>query len=574
MNRILRVALVGAVLTCFAAGTADADRQVWTVTQTRRVLREDSAEKTLAVRLACARNEWRGFQVLIRADVAVRGVRVEPGDLVGPGGAVLKSSQSRLWRQHQFHLAEASHRNDAFRPGWYPDALIPASHPLTGKPLSGARLVAMPFDLPANETHGFWVDLYVPAGTKPGEYRGICRVRSAEGQSVEIPVTLTVWDFDLPQTPTMQTSLGSPAHHLRGYYQKRAKAGKDKPLADEDPVFLQVSQMLSEHRIDATPNLSLAPKAQPDGTFRIPSEQIRALREFVDRFHVSAVMTPHPNQAVKDPETERDRLRAWLAAWDRAAAELDRPNVLFYTYLLDEPNDKEAYQYVQKWGRAVRQFKSALKVLVVEQTLTQDRAWGDLNGAIDIWCPLFCLHDEATAAQRRALGETIWTYTALCQGGEKSPWWQTDFPLLHYRVPAWIAWRYRMRGLLYWGGMSFWDHVDDPWTDPKTYNLRKQGKGPIFNGEGSLVYPGRAVGYDGIAPSLRLKALRDSIEDYEYLAILERLGRAADAEKIVLPLAESFFRWNPDPGAYDEARAKLAAMIVAAQRPKPAKNEK
>jgi hypothetical protein len=113
--------------------------------------------------------------------------------------------------------------------------------------------------------------------------------------------------------------------------------------------------------------------------------------------------------------------------------------------------------------------------------------------------------------------------------------------------------------------MSFWNHVDDPWTDPKTYNLKKEGKGPLYNGEGSFVYPARAVGYEGIAPSLRLKALRDSIEDYEYLAILERLGRTADAEKIILPLAESFFRWNPDPGAYDDARAKLAAMIVAAQ---------
>ena len=222
---------------------------------------------------------------------------------------------------------------------------------------------------------------------------------------------------------------------------------------------------------------------------------------------------------------------------------------------------------MQKWGRAIRRFKSALKVLVVEQTLTQDPAWGDLNGAIDIWCPLFCLHDEPTAAKRRALGEMIWTYTALCQGGPKSPWWQTDFPLLNYRVPSWIAWRYRMTGLLYWGGLSFWDHVDDPWTDPKTYNLRKQEpKGPLFNGEGSLVYPAFEVGYAGIAPSLRLKALRDSIEDYEYLAMLQRLGRAAEADKIVLPLADSFFHWNPKPRAYDDARAKLAGLIQSSSR--------
>jgi len=566
MDRALQMAVMLAVVVGSATTPAHADWQVWTVTETRRVLREDPAQKQVAVHLAAARNECRGFQILIRSDTPVRGVRVEPGDLVGLGGAVLRAGQARVLRQHQFQITEASYRNDAFRPGWYPDALIPAAHPVSGKPLSGARFAAMPFDLPAHQTHGFWLDLDVPAGAKPGEYRGTFRVRSADGHAAEIPVAVTVWDFALPAVPTMQTSLGSPFHQLKRYYQKRAQAGKEKEPADWDAVFLQVSQMLSEHRIDATPNLDLSPRRQPDGSFRIPPERIQALRQFVDRFHVNAVSTPHPSGAVKDPVAEREKLGAWLAAWDRAAAELDRPSVVFYTYLLDEPNDKEAYQYVQKWGRAIRQFKSALKVLVVEQTLTQDKTWGDLNGAIDIWCPLFCLHDEPTAAQRRALGETIWTYTALCQCRNKSPWWQTDFPLLHYRVPAWIGWRYRMRGLLYWGGMSFWNHVDDPWTDPRTYNLRKEGKGPIFNGEGSLLYPGRAAGYDGIAPSLRLKALRDSIEDYEYQAILERLGRAAEAEKIVLPLAESFFRWNPDPKVYDEARARLAELIVAAQR--------
>ena len=198
---------------------------------------------------------------------------------------------------------------------------------------------------------------------------------------------------------------------------------------------------------------------------------------------------------------------------------------------------------------------------MVEQTLSQDPAWGDLYGAVDIWCPLFCLHDPKTGAERQALGEKLWTYTALCQR-EKTPWWQIDFPLLNYRVPTWIAWRYRMRGLLYWGSMSYWSGVEDPWTDPKTLDRRVRGKGQLFNGEGSLLYPGRAVGYDGIAASLRLKALRDGIEDYDYLAILEKQGRAAEAEKIVLPLAGSWFDWETDPAAYQKARAQLAELIL------------
>jgi hypothetical protein len=126
----------------------------------------------------------------------------------------------------------------------------------------------------------------------------------------------------------------------------------------------------------------------------------------------------------------------------------------------------------------------------------------------------------------------------------------------------WIAWRDRMRGLLYWGGMSYWSGVEDPWTDPKTLDRRVNGKGPLYNGEGSIVYPGRAVGYDGIAASLRLKALRDGIEDFDYLALLERMGRRAEAEKLVLPLAASWFAWETDPAAYRAARAKLAELLL------------
>jgi len=54
--------------------------------------------------------------------------------------------------------------------------------------------------------------------------------------------------------------------------------------------------------------------------------------------------------------------------------------------------------------------------------------------------------------------------------------------------------------------------------------------------------------------------------DYQYLAILESLGLEAEAEKVVLPLAGSWFQWESDPAAYEEARAELAAMIVAANR--------
>lgn len=566
MMKIYVFCVIFGLFSIAVVNRAWADWQVWTLAQTRRILRGAPADTGTDIRLSAARNEWESFQILMRSDMSVRGINVHAGDLEGPGGSVLRAEDARLFRQHQLYLDIGTYRNNEFKPGWYPDPLIPFRHPLTRKPLEGARLVAVPFDLPASETHGFWIDVYVPADASPGEYRGKYRVTTQDGREIEIPVTLTVWDFALPRVSTLQTALGSPAQRMRGYYSQLAKDGKEEEPSDWDAVETQCAEMLTRHRINATPPArSIGPIAQQDGSYRIPSEQINELREFVDHYHVNAIQIGHPNRIVKDPEIEREKLHAWLRSWDHTAAELNRSQVIFYIYLKDEPNDEEAYKYVQKWGQAICEAKSVVKVLVVEQTWAQEDEWGDFYGAVDIWCPLFPLFKEESAVKRQALGEIIWTYTALCQR-EPTPWWHIDYPLLNYRVPAWISWRYRIRGLLYWGGMSFWRQVEDPWTDPKTLDRRgESGKGQLYNGEGTIVYPGRAVGYDGIAPSLRLKALRDSIEDYEYLAILEQMGLADEAQEMIMSVAGSWFRWEKDPAVYEKVRAKLAEMIVSAK---------
>jgi hypothetical protein len=557
------VTLIRCVAAIIAANMAHAELRVWTTADTRHVLRSGQPESRLAVNLGAARNEWASFQILVRSDVPVKILGLEGRDLHG--------IETRLYREHQLFIETGTYRNKDFKPDGFPDPLIPFKAPAGVDKFDAARFRAVPFDLPANETHGFWVDVFVPTNATAGEHRCVYRLAAEGGKTIEIPLSLAVWNFTLPQTPTLQTEFGSP--RLGEFYRQR----NEPEPPDWKAVEAQCADLLSEHRINATPPPKmLLPVPQTDGTFRIPPEQVTALRAFIDRRHVNAIQTPHPQSAVKDPEAERDRLRAWLAAFDRMADELHRTNVVFYTYLKDEPNTLEDYRYVQMWGREIRSAKSVVKVLVVEQTWTEaanggaDSAWGDLYGAVDIWCPLFSLHRQDSAAQRQALGETIWTYTALCQG-PPTPWWHIDLPLLNYRVPAWIAWRYRMKGLLYWGGMSYWKQTEDPWVHAPIYTgsgeIQQGDKGILYNGEGSLVYPARAIGYDGIVPTIRLKALRDSIEDYEYLSILDRAGKSADAERVVRPLAESFFEWETNPAAYENARAQLAALIAALPQP-------
>ena len=392
-----------------------------------------------------------------------------------------------------------------------------------------------------------------------GAYRRWVWLRTDGGGFRSIPVNLTVWDFALPALATLKTQFGSPAARIREPHRGGASA---------DAMYAQAARMLTEHQFNAAiPPTLLAHKVKADGSFDLTDDQIAGLKAFAAAWHVNAVPIPRPSSRFGDPVKDRARIAAWLRSWDR---NLDRAGLgdrLCYTYLIDEPNDAKAYEHTRAWGKAVRESGSRVKVLVTEQTRTQNAAWGTLDGAIDIWVPLFSLFRAGSAAKRQAAGEAIWTYTALCQGKQPTPWWHTDYPLVNYRAPAWIAWRHGMTGLLYWGGMAYWKQATDPWTDPWTYGKTRVGaryepRGRVYNGEGTLLYPGRDCGLVGAVPSVRLKALRDAIEDYEYLAILDRLGKRKEALAVVDSVARSWTDWSTDPAAITKARERLAQLIV------------
>jgi hypothetical protein len=76
-----------------------------------------------------------------------------------------------------------------------------------------------------------------------------------------------------------------------------------------------------------------------------------------------------------------------------------------------------------------------------------------------------------------------------------------------------------------------------------------------------LVYPGQPAGIQGLVPSVRLKLYREAVEDYEYMMLAANKAGNEKVSKIVDGIATSFQAWNQDPGAYDQARERLAELI-------------
>ena len=80
--------------------------------------------------------------------------------------------------------------------------------------------------------------------------------------------------------------------------------------------------------------------------------------------------------------------------------------------------------------------------------------------------------------------------------------------------------------------------------------------------EGALFYPGLDAGIEGPVASMRLKALRDGMEDYEYLKLLAEREGTERARAKAMEIARSWTDWNTDPAALLRTRAEIARRIA------------
>jgi len=345
-------------------------------------------------------------------------------------------------------------------------------------------------------------------------------VSAGDQTLAEVPVELTVYDFSLPDTIAMRSNFGYLSN----------------PFAIDT---------LLAHRCIPGSLGNIWPEWTEEGGIDDSASGER-LRMMVEERHVNALAIPFKYRG--EPEKCKLYLRD-LAAYLREKGWLD----LAYIYMKDEPNDAEEYEVVRQEGALIHEADRGIKCLCTEQTITSDPQWGDLYGAVDIWCPLWGLYDEQTARQRQALGEEIWSYTALCQRDTKNPFWQIDFPPLVYRAPFWVSWHYDIKGFLYWSSV-YWKPYEDVWTRP---HFRDS-----YWGEGMLLYPGTEAGTRGPVPSIRLKLIRKGMEDFEYMTLAaDKVGKE-QVDAIVDSLARSFTDWERNPTAYAEGRQEIASLIL------------
>ena len=77
-----------------------------------------------------------------------------------------------------------------------------------------------------------------------------------------------------------------------------------------------------------------------------------------------------------------------------------------------------------------------------------------------------------------------------------------------------------------------------------------------------LFYPGTDAGINGPIASVRLKNLRDGMEDYEYFVLLKNRGGEDLLEEIVKNAIPTWGSWDQDTDRLLERRRTIANEIL------------
>ncbi len=216
--------------------SGDALATLWWAEGTYKVRKDDPPPRqgSSSVQISCARNEYEPFILVIRPKKRMAGIKVEMGPLTGPGESKISRAQISISRVAYVRISVPT--DEAGKAGEWPDPLPPYEGP---------------FDAGPEENQALWITVFVPAEVQAGDYKGTVTISSAAWKK-DIPLSLKVWDFCLPERPSIRSSFGLSVDDIKRYHNLETRDEIEKVV---DLYY----QNFRDHRVAPTSPLDLYP---------------------------------------------------------------------------------------------------------------------------------------------------------------------------------------------------------------------------------------------------------------------------------------------------------------------------
>lgn len=492
------------------------------------------------ITLYAARNEYESTQLLMLADSnsQLDEVKISISDLVSENGETLGSEHaSWSWIQSVKINPDSV---EAF-----PDIIMEGEES---------------FAVNRGDYTPVLLRWYVPFEAQPGVYKGSVTVQ-ADGFTAELPVTLNVWDFELPKKNSVKVAFT----FFERYYQQWFGLSS---LTDEQKLSIYEFQL----RFRIPPNNIYARDLYPEYSL---------LKKIKDRTDFVTIGTWTINDSAPGAKEKRiERFRQSLQQLEELGLKED-----VYFFGVDELEQDMA----KRFPTAASAHEALHQEFPELKTMQTSFPRPEYEEFYNVWVPSMRYFTRPENLEKfeslRQKGDEMWWYLTS-RPQYPFPQFFIDYSPFDSRIIMTLTYKQGVSGILYWAMNREWlTNLDirDKWLNseeaewkPYLYHIHTKTMFNVY-GIGNLIYPGRE---GALLPSLRLENLRDGIEDYEYLALLERLvkeqqeGELVEEARALLNVPAEVARaandFNPDPSALLNYRQQVAKMI---ERLQGAKNE-
>jgi hypothetical protein len=464
------------------------------------------------------------------------------------------------------------------------------------------------FTIPRGTNQSIWGDIYIPKSSPPGFYTGQITISEAGTTTWQLPVSLQVRDFELPDLPNARTMLFFNSSDVNDRY-----LGTDFTYPDPGSDVYFQSLEIGDHHFQLAHRHKISLINEDNDYVEVE----RMDDAWIDRLSGDLFTTDHGYDGIgvgvgnnvysigtysSWPWVEGTREDMWINsdAWVTwfEAQDFDTPTD-YFLYLIDESDDHEQ---IERWAQWMDENPGPGQRLNSMATIDLPSASANIP-SLDI--ATSALWVGITDAWQTAVND----FTAdpskhfYFYNGSRpaSGSFAIEDDGIALRTLGWIQFKKGIERWFYWESTYYLNFQCLGSSDEAQTNVYQQAMTygcfddddeilgeagwNYFNGDGVLFYPGTDLrfpdenyGFGGPIASLRLKLWRRGIQDLDYLEMAMAIDpqRTAQIVDRIIPLVLweygvdelndptyvlTDISWPTDPDTWEAARAELADII-------------
>lgn len=538
------------------APEGNGDYEIWTTYNTMKVVRDvelngnyEKMDAAINVKMAKAESEMGNLYVTT-GDKGVKEFNLVVQDLENENGDIFPVDNMEVYAQKYTEIRWRS-RNNTYEEyplgSFTPDAIVEMD----------LYREAKENKILPNSNQGFTVDFTTEADTPAGVYTGEFYL-VLDNEVVDIPVTVTVWDYSVPLQATITT--------CNLIYEDSIKQGEMTSIASEvDDWYRTYYEVALKYR----QSIYMVPEST-----KSPERFVANVVKYFEDPHFTAFGLPHQTFLGKYSGTYDDQAGIFMKSGTFDNVKYSRYGDCFdywfescyllglkaketgrnyfekmYIYPIDEPNGADQVLIAIEWFEDLEQFRDDVAdQLIADGVFEADDPIIASVRDIDIVCtalgdePALAKYDIVyvpepyeiedysiqTNIEKHAENNEnpLWYYTQIDKIGDGPNHFIDDF-MVAGRVQGWMQQYYNMEGWLFWEFNQYLAKIafvsGYEVVDPYENHNRDAGSATGCAGGGYWVLPASKYGADEPIKTLRLVTLRDSFEEQETLRYLDGL---------------------------------------------------